>query len=224
MVTRIAVVEDDLTLRGNLVRGLREEGFAIWLACGTGHELLLALQHEQPDVAVLDIGLPDTDGRDVMHAIRGRGLTLPVLMLTARGSLDDRLSGFHAGADDYLVKPFDFSELVVRLTALARRPKTDPVAGAPGRIAVDARRHAAVCAERLVELSPLEFRLLATLIAAEGTVVRRRALTLAAWNGGGRSTENSLDVHVARLRKKLDQLTDDEHIVTVRGVGYRLTW
>src|SRR5947208_8493236 len=120
----VAVVEDDSELRRVLDRALRAEGFEVTLAA-TGGELLAAAERSAPDAFVVDIGLPDSDGRDVVQALRARGVTRPVIFLTARGALTDRLSGFHAGGDDYLVKPFAFKELVVRLHALIRRGQYD---------------------------------------------------------------------------------------------------
>src|SRR5436305_4421085 len=121
----VAVVEDDAELRLVLERGLRSAGFDVTLA-GTGGELLAAAERSKPDAFVVDIGLPDSDGRDVVQALRARGVTQPVIFLTARGSLTDRLSGFHAGGDDYLVKPFALKELVRRLRALMRLAGAEP--------------------------------------------------------------------------------------------------
>jgi two-component system OmpR family response regulator len=120
MQTNVALAEDDPDLRRMLVRGLTEEGFAV-SASPDGGGLLAAVERQPPDVLVIDIGLPDSDGRDVCQALRARGVSAPVLFLTARAALTDRLSGFHAGGDDYLVKPFAFKELVVRLQALIKR-------------------------------------------------------------------------------------------------------
>ena len=120
MHNNVALAEDDADLRRMLVRGLSEEGFDVE-AAANGADLLRRVEHFEPQVVVIDIGLPDSDGRDVCQALRARGVNAPVLFLTARGALTDRLSGFHAGGDDYLVKPFAFKELVVRLHALIRR-------------------------------------------------------------------------------------------------------
>src|SRR3954449_6068078 len=157
----VAVVEDDAELRLVLERGLRAAGFGVTLA-GTGGELLAAAERSTPDAFVVDIGLPDSDGRDVVQALRARGVTRPVIFLTARGALTDRLSGFHAGGDDYLVKPFALKELVVRLRALMRR-SVERVVGDDEhdrRIRLDPAKHAAVANEVEIPLTPTEYRLL----------------------------------------------------------------
>src|SRR5207244_13497078 len=141
--------EDDADLRRRLDRGLRAEGFDVTLAA-TGGELLTAAERSAPDAFVVDIGLPDSDGRDVVHALRSRGVTRPVIFLTARGALTDRLSGFHAGGDDYLVKPFALKELVVRLRALMRRMSDGGGEGGgddADRLRLDPSTHAAASGE-----------------------------------------------------------------------------
>jgi two-component system response regulator MprA len=215
----LAVVEDDHELRGLLKKGLTEEGFRVVLCTGRGGELLDGFDEAQPDVVVLDVGLPDADGRDVLMALRARGIDVPVLLLTARSQVVDRLSGFHAGADDYLTKPFAFAELVVRLQALARR--TTHAAPASGSVRLDPARHTLGDGAHEVLLTPTEFRLLATLVAQRDTVVRRRALVAAAWPDGAIVHENTLDAYLGRLRRKLGELDVPERISTVRGVGYR---
>lgn len=223
MVTNVdaslAVVEDDHDLRGLLKKGLTEEGFRVVLCTGRGGELLAGFDEAQPDVVVLDVGLPDADGRDVLMALRARGIDVPVLLLTARTQVVDRLSGFHAGADDYLTKPFAFAELVVRLQALARRASHPQPEG--GTVRLDPARHSVGDGTREVLLTPTEFRLLATLVAQRDTVVRRRALVAAAWPDGAIVHENTLDAYLGRLRRKLGELDVPERISTVRGVGYR---
>jgi two-component system response regulator MprA len=217
----LAVVEDDHELRGLLRKGLTEEGFRVVLCVARGGELLDGFDQAQPDVVVLDVGLPDADGRDVLMALRARGVDVPVLLLTARGQVVDRLSGFHAGADDYLTKPFAFAELVVRLQALARR--TAQATPAAGSVRMDPARHALGDGVTEVLLTPTEYRLVATLVAHRDTVVRRRALVAAAWPDGAIVHENTLDAYVGRLRRKLATLDVPERITTVRGVGYRFS-
>jgi two-component system, OmpR family, response regulator len=218
----VAVVEDDPDLRRTLERGLRAEGFDVALAA-TGRELLAAADREPPDAFVIDIGLPDSDGRDVCQALRARGVVSPVLFLTARGALTDRLSGFHAGGDDYLVKPFAFKELIVRLHALMRRvPDGEDPSDDGGRLRLDPATHAAVARGRQVALTPTEYRLLAVLAARPGQVVRRHELVAAGWPDGAIVHDNTLDAYVARLRRKLRELGGDAAIATARGVGYRL--
>ena len=221
---RVGIVEDDHQLRRTLTSGLTDEGFSVVLAVPTGRELLERWETASPELLILDIGLPDADGRDVALALRARGVGVPILMLTARGNLVDRLGGFHAGADDYLVKPFAFAELIVRLGALARRISDhgSTVQGLrldPATHAVSAVLDSGVSID--VALTPTEFRLLALLIARRGEVVRRRALVSAGWPEGAMVTENTLDTYVARIRRKVSQVDPAASVSTVRGVGYR---
>jgi two-component system response regulator MprA len=216
----VAIAEDDADLRRMLVRGLEEEGFDVQ-AAADGGQLLERVEEMAPDVLIIDIGLPDSDGRDVCQALRARGVDAPVLFLTARGALTDRLSGFHAGGDDYLVKPFAFKELVVRLRALVRRGSSG--ADGPGeRLKMNPALHAVDVDGETITLTPTEYRLLAKLASLRGEVVRRRELTLAAWPDGAIVHDNTLDAYVARLRRKLRSVSRDDALVTVHGVGYRL--
>ncbi|MDX6699508.1 MAG: hypothetical protein QOE65_2905 [Solirubrobacteraceae bacterium] len=216
----LLVVEDDSDLRGVLVRGLREEGFRV-SAHGTGHGALAEARRAAPDALVIDIGLPDADGRDVCQALRAEGVDAPVLFLTARDAVTDRLSGFGAGGDDYVTKPFAFAEVVARLRALLKR------AGATGEVEVgplrlDPLTHAVVSRDESVPLTPTEFRLLAALAARPNGVVRRRELVQSAWPEGAIVHDNTLDVYIGRLRRKLAQLPDAPALTTNHGVGYRL--
>ena len=145
----------------------------------------------------------------------------PVLFLTARGALTDRLSGFHAGGDDYLVKPFAFKELVVRLRALVRRGSSGADASGE-RLTMNPALHAMTVNGETITLTPTEYRLLAKLASLPGEVVRRRELTLAAWPDGAIVHDNTLDAYVARIRRKLREAGRDDALVTVHGVGYRL--
>jgi two-component system response regulator MprA len=221
MQTQVALAEDDADLRRMLVRGLSEEGFQV-IAAADGGELLARVEESDPEVLIIDIGLPDSDGRDVCQALRARGVQAPVLFLTARGALTDRLSGFHAGGDDYLVKPFAFKELVVRLHALVRRSPSHLDDGDGQRLTMNPAAHAMSVDGHTVTLTPTEYRLLAKLAARRGDVVRRRELTLAAWPDGAIVHDNTLDAYVARIRRKLRELGRDGELVTVHGVGYRL--
>ena len=216
----VLVVEDDDELRGLLVRGLREQGFAPE-AVASGKELLDRFEAATPDVLVIDIGLPDADGRDLSHALRSRGVQTPVLFLTARDAVVDRIAGFDAGGDDYLTKPFAFGELVARLQALLRRGGGDEALEAAG-LRLDPVSHSVTDGETTVPLTPTEFRLLARLLARPSEAVRRRDLVRAGWPYGAVVHENTLDVYVARLRRKLKQLAQTPEITTVHGVGYRI--
>jgi two-component system response regulator MprA len=215
---RVLIAEDDHELRGVLVRGLREEGFDTE-GVSSGADLLRRGTGDVPDVFVVDIGLPDADGRDVCQALRARGIDAPVMFLTARDALPDRLAGFSAGGDDYLTKPFAFGELVARLRALVRRGGTD-LAVEVGPLRLDPVGHSASVGEEVVTLTPTEFRLLAHLAAHPGKAVRRKHLVDAAWPYGAIVRDNTLDVYVARLRRKLKALPDAPSINTVHGVGY----
>jgi two-component system response regulator MprA len=216
----ILVVEDDDELRSLLVRGLREEGFTPE-AVASGKELLDRFETSKPDVLVIDIGLPDADGRDLSQALRARGVQTPVLFLTARDAVVDRIAGFDAGGDDYLTKPFAFTELVARLRALLRRGGGDEALEAEG-LRLDPVSHSVSDGETTVPLTPTEFRLLARLLARPSEAVRRRDLVRAGWAYGAVVHQNTLDVYVARLRRKLKQLGRPPEITTVHGVGYRI--
>jgi DNA-binding response OmpR family regulator len=220
MEPRVFVLEDDSELRALLRRGLGEEGFQVTTASTAG-ELLDRMVEDEADAIVVDIGLPDADGRDVVQALRARGVGTPVLFLTARDALPDRLAGFAAGGDDYVTKPFAFAEFVARLRALIRRGGTDLAVEAEG-IRLDPATHAVWSGEDSRELTPTEFRILARLASAPGAAVRRRELVQAAWPHGAIVHDNTLDVYIARLRRKLGTLPASPHITTVHGIGYSL--
>ncbi len=217
---RALVVEDDGDLRRLLRKGLNEEGFEV-TSVASGAEAIRVAGDDPPDVLVVDIGLPDSDGRDVCQALRARGLDAPVVFLTARDAVVDRLSGFRVGGDDYVTKPFALAELVARLHALLRRSGADS-GTTVGDLRLDPVTHAALCKRESVALTPTEFRLLATLAARTGEAVRRHELTRAAWPDGAIVHDNTLDVYVARLRRKLTRLPTETEIHTVHGVGYQL--
>jgi two-component system response regulator MprA len=216
----ILVVEDDDLLRGALTRGLSEEGYVVH-AVASGADALELVAAETPDGLIVDIGLPDTDGRDLCQALRARGIQTPVLFLTARDALVDRIAGFDAGGDDYIAKPFAFVELVARLQAVLRRSGGDEALEAAG-LRLDPLRHSVGEGAHEVSLTPTEFRLLAALLARPGEVVRRRDLVRAGWPHGAMVRENTLDAFVARLRRKLKELDSAPQINTVHGVGYRV--
>jgi two-component system response regulator MprA len=218
------VCEDDDELRGVLRSALERDGLTV-RATASGREAVRAFGAEPPDVLVLDVGLPDADGRDVCQALRARGVTSPVLFLTARDALPDRISGFHAGGDDYLTKPFALAELLVRVQALLRRAGANAAdAGADGdaRVAVDPVGHVVAAGDRQARLTPTEFRLLAALAGRRGAVLRRSELVAAAWPQGAIVHDNTLDAYVARIRRKLRDIDAPEGVETLRGVGYVL--
>lgn len=216
----ILIVEDDEELRGVLARGLREEGFTVD-AVANGADLLDRVERRVPDAFVIDIGLPDSDGRDLCQALRARGIQAPVLFLTARDALVDRISGFDAGGDDYLPKPFAFVELVARLQAILRRGGGDGAVEAVG-LRLDPVSHSVGDGHGAAALTPTEFRILARLLARPGEAVRRHDLVRAGWPHGALVRDNTLDAYVARLRRKLRSLEGAPEIGTVHGVGYRV--
>jgi two-component system response regulator MprA len=214
------IVEDDAELRLLLRRGLEEEGLEV-SACSTGSEFLTLVEATEPDAFVIDIGLPDADGRDLCQALRARGIQAPVLFLTAREALVDRLAGFDAGGDDYVTKPFALAEVTARLQALLRRTGTTGSVEAAGLV-LDPVSHSVSAGDSTEPLTPTEFRLLARLLANPAEAVRRRDLLRAGWPHGAFVRENTLDAYVARLRRKLRALPSAPGIGTVHGVGYRI--
>jgi two-component system OmpR family response regulator len=216
----VFILEDDVRLNDVLVRGLRAEGFQA-RGFSTAHELFERLPDKPPDAFVIDIGLPDADGRDVCQALRAQGVRTPVLFLTARDALSDRLSGFSAGADDYVTKPFDLQEVIARLHAVVKRSGDTGALETHG-LRIDPIERTVSKDGSGVKLTPTELRLLATLAAGDGKVCSRLELVRAAWPYGAIVHDNTLDVYVARLRRKLATLPIPPTIVTVHGTGYRL--
>lgn len=218
----VGVCEDDATLRSVLERSLRAEDMTV-VAVSTGRAAIERFCAVDVALIVLDIGLPDADGRDVCQALRAAGVTAPILFLTARGEVPDRVSGFTAGGDDYLIKPFAHAELIVRVHALLRRstPQRASTAAAT-ELRLDPSALRVHVGERELELTPTEFRLLAALVAKTGTVVRRRDLVATAWPDGAIVHDNTLDTYLKRLRRHLRTLDAVAEIRTVRGIGYEL--
>lgn len=222
MPARLLIVEDDPPLREILVRSLRAEGFDP-VAVSTARGLLELALRQAPDAIVIDIGLPDGDGRDLCQALRARGIQAPVLFLTARDALTDRLSGFHSGGDDYVTKPFDIEEVHARINALLRRAPGQVKPDSQGQLSLDPAEFTVSHGGRSEALTPTEFRLLGALAGAPGKVTSRVELMRMAWPHGAIVHDNTLDVYIARLRRKLERLPDAPVIATVHGVGYRLT-
>jgi len=219
---RLLLVEDDVKLVRALERGLRREGYAVDVA-HTGPEALTRASAQDYDAAILDVMLPGVDGFAVCEGLRRDERWVPVLMLTARADVSDRIRGLDAGADDYLVKPFDFGELLARLRALTRRGPSDrPAVLEVGDLRVDPARHAVTRADREVELTVREFALLEALAREAGRVVTRKQLLEHVWDQGEDVSPNVVDVYVGYLRKKLEQPFGLGLIHTVRGVGFRL--
>jgi two-component system response regulator MprA len=218
---KIGICEDDQQLQSVLSRALVAEDFQVRVT-STGGDAVREFTKHVPDLLVLDIGLPDADGRDVCQALRAHGVDAPVLFLTARGNLTDKLAAFNAGGDDFLTKPFALAELIVRVRALLKRHAVAADSTAEPGLRLDPGRHGVTAGERVESLTPTEFRLLAALIARPGIVLRRAELIAAAWPDGAVVNANTLDAYVRRLRRKLRALEVDEQIETARGVGYVL--
>jgi two-component system, OmpR family, response regulator len=217
------VVEDDPTLREFLLRGLKEAGYAVDEAEDGEKGLELATRNTY-DAAVLDVMLPRRDGLSLIGELRRRGQTLPVLILSAKQTVDDRVKGLQAGGDDYLVKPFAFSELLARLQALLRRATSapEPTRLSLGDLSLDLLTREVTRAERRLELRPREYALLEYLMRNPGRVVTKTAILSHVWNYRFNPGTNVVDVLVSRLREKLDRGFDTKMLHTVRGAGYVL--
>ena len=222
---RVLVVEDELKVANALREGLEGEEFQVVVET-TGEGAYFRVTTETFDVVLLDLGLPGRNGLEILSALRQRGLKTPVLVLTARDTVQDRVIGLDAGADDYLVKPFAFAELVARIRALVRRGRS---AEAPrlavGDLTMDLVTRKVARGPRNVDLTVREFELLEYLLRLQAQVVSREALARDVWKETARSTplDNVIDVHIARLRRKVDTEQDTKLIHTVRGVGFMLS-
>lgn len=219
---RILVVEDELRLAGLLHRGLEEAGHAVDLV-STGEEALDWASAAPYDAVVLDVMLPGVDGLEVCRRLRRTGAKTPVLLLTARDAVTDRVSGLDAGADDYVIKPFALAELLARLRALARRPTEalDPVLRA-GTLRLDPAMRRVWRDRDEITLTNKEFRILECLLRRPGRVLTRALIAEQVWDYDFPNATNVIDVHVRTLRRKLDDPAPGLLIQTVRGVGYRL--
>jgi DNA-binding response OmpR family regulator len=221
---RILVVEDEQKVADALREGLEDERYEVVVE-RTGEGAFFRVNTETFDVVLLDLTLPGRDGLEILRAIRQRRMETPVLVLTARDSLEDRVTGLDAGADDYLVKPFAFAELLARVRALVRRGR---VADAPrlavGDLEMDLVTRKVLRGGRPVDLTVREFELLEFLMRYQGQVVSRETLARDVWKETSRTTplDNVIDVHIARLRRKVDLEHMGKLIHTVRGVGFML--
>ena len=219
---RVLVVEDERKLGELLRRGLDEEGYAADLA-DRGEEALWMVQAVSYDVIVLDVMLPGADGFEICRRLRADGIWVPVLMLTARDAVDDRVRGLDVGADDYLTKPFAFEELLARIRALTRRaPAERPAVLEIGDLRLDPAAHRAWRGERELDLSAKEFALLELFMRRPGVTLSRTQLLDGAWDMAFESRSNVIDVYVRYLREKIDRPFGRHSIETIRGVGYRL--
>ncbi|MGA2579110.1 MAG: response regulator transcription factor [Bryobacteraceae bacterium] len=219
---RILVIEDEQKLGEALREGLQAEQYEVSLA-HTGEEGFYLAQAEAFDVVILDVMLPGRNGLEILTTMRVRGFKTPVLMLTARDAIEDRVRGLDAGADDYLVKPFAFSELLARIRALGRRGsrETSPKLRVAD-LQMDAEARSVKRGGQTLELTAREFELLEYLVRNQGHVVSREMLTRDVWKEASRHTplDNVIDVHVARLRRKVDDQFEQKLVHTVRGVGF----
>jgi DNA-binding response OmpR family regulator len=224
---RVLLAEDDQRIAGFISKGLSEEGHLVQIVSDGDQALELALAgHETSfDVIILDILMPKRDGLSVCRELRTRGCHTPILMLTAMDSLNDRVRGLDSGADDYLVKPFAFPELVARLRALGRRM---PLAAQTallqvGNLVLDTTAHAAQRGNRKIDLSPREYHLLEYLMHRVGKSVSRTSILQAIWSFNYDGASNVVDVYMGYLRRKIDQEGEPVLVHTVRGVGYKIS-
>ena len=220
---RILVVEDNQKLALSLRKGLQQEGHAVDL-CGDGAEAaaMLGRGGEEYSLVVLDIMLPGMDGLAVCRSARGQGNRVPILLLTARDAVEDRVAGLDAGADDYLGKPFSFEELAARVRALLRRPRDAvPVVLSAAELRLDPARREVTVRGKSVPLTTKEFSLLELLLRHRGQVLSREQITRQLWDQDFDGASNVLEVHVKNVRRKLSKAGHDEVIETVRGTGYR---
>jgi DNA-binding response OmpR family regulator len=219
---RILLVEDDRRLAGALQRGLQEEGYAVDHA-GSGGEAELLAATRRYDLIILDRMLPEISGDQLLARWRREGLTIPILMLTALDAVADRVTGLRAGADDYLVKPFAFAELLARIEALLRR-----AAGAPGRrlqvgpLVLDPETRTLACGERQVALSAQEYRLMELFMRNPGRVLTRAAILDACWQDPETISDNAVEAQVKNLRKRIATISPRPWLQTRRGLGYVL--
>jgi two-component system, OmpR family, response regulator len=219
---RVLVVEDDVRMAAAIRHGLRFEGLVVDLA-GDGREGLLKAAASDYDAIVLDVMLPGLDGFETCRQLRSTGVWTPVLMLTARDAVEDRVRGLDGGADDYLTKPFSLAELVARLRALARRgPVERPAVLEVGDLRLDPASREVWRTDEEIELSAREFALLETFVRRPGQVLTQSQLLEAAWDLGYEQRSNVVEVYVRYLREKIDRPFGVKSIETVRGVGYRM--
>jgi two-component system OmpR family response regulator len=219
---RLLIVEDEVKMAGLLRRGLHEEGLAVDVA-RTGDDALWMARATEYDAIVLDVMLPGTDGFKVCRLLREADVWSPVLMLTARDAVGDRVAGLDAGADDYLTKPFSFAELLARLRALARRPPLErPAVLEVGDLRMDPSTRQVWRGDVEIGLSAKEFAVLETFMRRPGQVLSRYQLLEHCWDYGYENRSNVVDVYVRYLRDKVDRPFGRDSLETVRGVGYRL--
>ena len=222
MSLRVLVIEDDAKVAGAVKTGLTAEGYHAVVA-RTGEDGYFLATTEPFDAILLDLGLPGRGGLDILSGLRGRGLSVPVLVMTARDGVEDRVLGLDSGADDYLVKPFAFAELLARLRALLRRGRAEEAVRVRlADLEIDAIKRSVRRGDTPIDLTAREFELLDYLLRHKGQIVSREMLARDVWQEPSRGTplDNVIDVHIAHLRKKIDQGFAQKLIHTVRGVGF----
>ncbi|MCX6786869.1 MAG: response regulator transcription factor [Candidatus Kaiserbacteria bacterium] len=220
---RILVVEDETRLARNLRKGLSEDGFAVDLA-PDGEEGQFLAENEQYDAIILDLMLPKVDGLTICRTLRAQGKKTPILMLTARANLEDKVMGLDSGADDYLTKPFAFAELRSRLRALIRRSQQEalPILRV-GDLEVDPLSHTVRRGQRAITLTPKEFAVLEILVSHKGHAVSRTTIQEHAWDYNFESMSNVVDVFIRSIRAKIDAEGEPRLIQTVHGIGYKIS-
>ncbi len=220
---RILVIEDEAEVAAYLSKGLREHGYTVEQASDGKDGLFLAL-YEEFDAMIVDRMLPNVDGLSIIRSVRQANISTPVLILSALGQVDDRVAGLHEGSDDYLVKPFSFSELIARLEALLRRPSPsgNQTRLVVGELEMDLLGRTVHRGQDTIELKPREFSLLEYLMRHAGQVVTRTMLLEHVWDYHFDPQTNVIDVHISRLRQKIDRGYEHEMLQTVRGAGYTL--
>jgi two-component system, OmpR family, copper resistance phosphate regulon response regulator CusR len=222
---RILVVEDEKKLANALQKGLAAEEYSVKVA-NTGEEAFFLVSTERFDILLIDIMLPGRDGIEILKALRQKGFASPVLILTSKDAIEDRVRGLEAGADDYLVKPFAFPELLARIQAIARRTNVREAVFMLklADLEMDKLRHTVSREGRELTLTSREFELLAYFLHHQGHVVSREMIARDVWNESARHTplDNVIDVHIAHLRQKLDEPFEKKLLHTLRGVGFVL--
>lgn len=215
---RILIIEDELQLAGNIKDYLLKRGNAVDLA-NTAEEGRFLAEEEPYDIIILDLMLPDGNGLEICRRLRQKKLPTPILILTAKASVEQRVEGLNSGADDYLVKPFAFLELEARLVALIRRSQSQgQIIFKTGNLTLDPQKHEVTLADKIIDLSPKAFSILEMLLARKNQVVTRSMITEHVWDYSFESLSNVVDVFVATLRKKIGP----GYIKTVHGVGYKI--
>ncbi len=219
---RVLIVEDQSNVSNYVKRALEEQGYAVDLA-RTGPEALDWAEVVEFDLIVLDIMLPEMDGISVCRRLRSQGNQAAILMLTARDTVDDRVTGLDAGADDYLVKPFELKELLARLRALARRRTAKTSTLRVANLSLDTRTRVVMRSNALIPLTAKEYAVLECLMREPGRILTRTEIAESVWNYDVYNQSNVVDVYIRNLRRKIDDPFDQKLIHTVRGAGYRLS-